>query len=70
MTSKIIGKSAEKSALGDVGYRSGTKLYSQYANIDFDYTIKRNVTFSENPSPENVPELVKDREKLWHTVES
>ncbi len=65
----IISRSQGKCSVAAAAYRSGTKLYDERQGITFDYTNKPGVVHSEIMAPEHAPQWVKDREKLWNTIE-
>lgn len=66
---KIIGRSQGKSAVAAAAYRAAEKLYSQHQDVEFDYSKKHGVEFSEIILPEHSPEWMAEREKLWNAVE-
>lgn len=73
---QVIGKSSGRSAVAAAAYRSGSKLVEHIVDIDtgltteqvWDYSKKQGVVFSNIYAPENAPEWVYDREKLWNKV--
>ena len=69
LSSKVIGKSKGRSAVAAAAYRSGTKIYSQSFDIDFDYSKRTGIFHSAILAPQNAPEWVYNREKLWNRVE-
>ncbi len=50
-------------------YRSGSHLHDERTGKDFDYSKKCDIIHSEILAPDNSPEWVYDREKLWNEVE-
>lgn len=68
-SSKIIGRSQGRSAVGASAYRSGEKLHNEYDGIEHDYTKKTGVVYSEIMIPPQAKEEFKNREVLWNQVE-
>lgn len=69
MHGQTIKRSQGKSAVAAAAYRAGEKLYDERTGTTFDYSKKKDISYSEIMSPENVPSWVQDREKLWNEVE-
>lgn len=67
---RIISRSQGHQAVASAAYRSGEKFYDEKYDKTHDYTKKSDVIHSEILLPENAPEWMKDREKLWNAVES
>lgn len=68
-STKIIGRSNGRSAVGASAYRSGEKLYNEYDNTAYDFTRKSGVVYSEIMICKNAPQEFYNREKLWNEVE-
>lgn len=68
-STKIIGRSQGRSAVGASAYRSGEKLYNEYDGMQHDYTRKTGVVYSEVMIPIQAKEEFKNREVLWNEVE-
>lgn len=66
---KIIGRSNGRSATGAAAYRSGEKIIDERSGIVHDYTRKSGIDHTEIFSPENTPDWMKDRQKLWNHIE-
>ncbi|MGH7814646.1 MAG: Ti-type conjugative transfer relaxase TraA [Candidatus Binataceae bacterium] len=69
-TAKVIGRSRGRSAVAAAAYRSGSKLHDARQDLNFDYTHKSEVVFSEILLPEGAPAWMGDRETLWNAVEA
>ena len=69
LTSKIIGRSAGRSAVAAAAYRSRDKLYDQRQGMEFDYSRKHDLVHAEILLPNLAPDRWKDRELLWNEVE-
>ena len=50
-------------------YRSGSRFTDKRTGLDHNYTAKRDVEHSEIVAPDNAPAWMRDREKLWNSVE-
>ena len=67
---KTIGRSGGSNVVNSAAYRSGEKLHEQQLDKTFYYSGKAmDVMHKEIMAPENSPEWVKDRERLWNEVE-
>lgn len=68
-SAQVISRSQGRSAVAAAAYRAGEKLYDErYGNMH-DYT-KKNVKERVIAAPESAPSWVKDRARLWNTVEA
>lgn len=69
-TAKVISRSKGRSAVAAAAYRSGSKLHDSRQDLNFDYTQKSEVVFSEILLPESAPAWMANREALWNAVEA
>src|SRR5713226_3188311 len=69
-TAKVISHSHGRSAVAAAAYRSGSRFHDQRQELSFDYTHKTEVVHSEILLPEEAPEWMADRERLWNAVEA
>src|SRR5229473_3247856 len=69
-TAKVISRSRGRSAVAAAAYRSGSKLHDARQDLNFDYTQKSEVVFSEILLPEGAPAWMVTREALWNAVEA
>jgi Ti-type conjugative transfer relaxase TraA len=69
-TAKVISRSKGRSAVAAAAYRSGSKLHDARQDLNFDYTQKLEVAFSEILLPEGAPAWMGNREGLWNAVEA
>ena len=70
VSGKIISRSGGRSAVAAAAYRSAEKLFDERIGVFHDYSNKADdVLYKEILKPENAPEWVMDREKLWNEVE-
>ncbi len=69
-TAKVISRSKGRSAVAAAAYRSGSKLHDARQDLNFDYTQKSEVVFSEILLPEGAPAWMANREALWNAVEA
>ncbi len=67
---KVIGRKSGSSAVASAAYRSGSRLRDERLGRDQDFSAKRGVVHSEVMLPENAPEILSDRERLWNDVEA
>jgi Ti-type conjugative transfer relaxase TraA len=67
---KVIGRKAGSSAVASAAYRSGSRLRDERLDRTHDFSKKRGVVHSEVMLPENAPEPLSDRERLWNDVEA
>src|SRR3954453_16044395 len=67
---KIIGRKSGSSAVASAAYRSGSRLRDERLDRSHDFSAKRGVVHSEVMLPENAPETLSDRERLWNDVEA
>jgi len=66
---KVISRSKGRSATASAAYRAGEKVVDERTKEVFDYTRKR-TDGSEIHAPEQSPEWVHNRERLWNAVEA
>lgn len=69
LRAQVIGRSSGKSAVGAAAYRAGQALFSEHAEVTFDYTNKHGIAFNEILAPAHAPAWVFEREQLWNAVE-
>ncbi|MBK9002504.1 MAG: Ti-type conjugative transfer relaxase TraA [Sphingomonadales bacterium] len=67
---KVIGRKAGSSAVASAAYRSASRLRDERIDRVQDFSNKRGVVHSEILLPENAPEHLGDRERLWNDVEA
>jgi Ti-type conjugative transfer relaxase TraA len=66
----VISRSQGRSAVACAAYRSAEKLHDDRFDKEHDYTHKQDVASTEILLPENAPQWMADREKLWNVVEA
>lgn len=66
---KIVSRSSGRSSVGAAAYRAGDKLLNERDGIIHDYTKKKGIVYNEIMLPENAPDIYKNREILWNSVE-
>jgi Ti-type conjugative transfer relaxase TraA len=69
-SAKIISRANGSSALAAAAYRSASRLHDQRIDRHHDFSNKAGVVHSEVMLPENAPEHLADRERLWNAVEA
>lgn len=67
---KIGSRSAGRTATAAAAYRAAEKILDERTGLVFDYTKKSAVDSTVILAPENSPEWVYDRSKLWNKVEA
>lgn len=67
---KTISRSQGRSAVGAAAYRAGERLLDERLGVEYDYSNKKGVVYSEIMAPQDAPEWVKDRKRLWNEVEA
>lgn len=65
----IISRSHGRSAVQMSAYCSRSKFYSEYTGEQYDYTKRQDLVYHEVLIPPNAPEIFKDSETLWNSVE-
>lgn len=66
---KTVSRSQGRSAIAASAYRSASILYDERYGKTHNYSHKQDVIFSEILIPEHAPAWMKEREKLWNSVE-
>jgi Ti-type conjugative transfer relaxase TraA len=69
-SAKVISRSCGSSALAAAAYRSASRLHDQRLDRHHDFSNKAGVVHSEVMLPDDAPEHLSDRERLWNEVES
>jgi Ti-type conjugative transfer relaxase TraA len=67
---KVISCASGRSAVAAAAYRSADRLHDERLDRDHDFTNKSGVVHSEVMLPENAPDELRDRERLWNDVEA
>jgi Ti-type conjugative transfer relaxase TraA len=67
---KVIGRKSGSSAVASAAYRSASRLRDERLDRGHDFSAKRGVVHSEVMLPENAPDALSDRERLWNDVEA
>lgn len=70
LSAKVISRASGRSAVAAAAYRSADRLHDERLDRDHDFTNKSGVVHSEILLPENAPEHLGDRDKLWNAVEA
>jgi len=65
----VIGRSDQRSATAAAAYRAGETIHDDRTGLTHDYSRKQSVYDSQILAPENAPEWVYDRARLWNEVE-
>jgi len=70
LSAKIIGRSSGRSSVAAAAYRAAEQLIDDRTGLDHNYTRKNGVLHSEIIAPDDAPDWMKDRAKLWNAVEA
>ena len=68
-SAKIIGRSAGRSIIAAVAYRTGTKLLDKETGVVDDYTHKGGVVHTETMLPPEAPVSYQNRAALWDSIQ-
>lgn len=68
-SAQVISRSQGRSSVAASAYRSAEKLMDERTGLTHDFTRKSDVVDNAVLLPENAPEWMGDREKLWNAVE-
>ena len=69
-TTKMVKRSDGRNAVAAAAYRSGTSMYEEATGQTHDYSKKMGVEHSEILAPDQAPDWVFDRQRLWNEVEA
>lgn len=69
LTIKKIFRSEGRSVVDAAACYAARKLLDERQGIEFDYSQKESVIYSEILAPQEAPAWMKDRSTLWNTVE-
>ncbi len=67
---KVIGRACGRSAVAAAAYRSASRLRDERLGRDHDFSNKAGVVHSEILLPDNAPESLSERDRLWNEVEA
>jgi len=65
----IISRSRGRSSVAASAYRAGEKMFDKRLEQSFNYKNKKDINHKEILAPDNAPNWVSEREKLWNAVE-
>lgn len=68
-SSQVIGRATGRSAVAAAAYRAGQSLTDERTGLAHDFSRKRGVAHSEIMAPDNAPDWMRDRARLWNAVE-
>jgi hypothetical protein len=69
LSAQVIGRSTGRSATGAAAYRAACRIEDERTGLIRDYTRKGGVLHTEILAPENAPDWMRDRAKLWNAIE-
>jgi hypothetical protein len=70
LSAQVIGRSTGRSATGAAAYRAACRIEDERTGLTRDYTRKSGVLHTEILAPENAPDWMRDRAKLWNAIEA
>ncbi len=70
LSAKVIGRKGGRSSVAAAAYRAGGRLRDERQGIEHDYSRKGGVMHAEILAPENAPDWMRDRDRLWNAVEA
>ena len=70
MHAAVISRTCGGSVVAAAAYRSGEKLVNERTGEAHDYSRRDGVDGSEIIAPEDAPEWVRDRDRLWNEAEA
>lgn len=68
-SSQVIGRSTGRSAVAAAAYRAGQSLADERTGQVHDFSRKGGVLHTEIMAPDNAPDWMRDRQRLWNAVE-
>lgn len=68
-SAQVIGRSSGRSSVAAAAYRAGTSIADERTGIVHDFSRRRGVLHAEIMAPDNAPEWMHDRSRLWNAVE-
>lgn len=69
LSANLISRGAGRSATAAAAYRAGQRIVDERTGLVHDYTAKRGVLHTEILAPDNTPDWMRNRAKLWNAVE-
>src|ERR1700689_3014329 len=70
LSASIIGRKTGQSVVAAAAYRAGEKLRDERTGDIKDYTRRSwSVLYTQILTPENAPQWMRDRQRLWNGVE-
>ena len=70
LSAQIISRSKGQSSIASAAYRAAARLHDERTGETHDYTRKGGVVYSAVLAPDNAPEWMRDRARLWQAVEA
>lgn len=69
-SSQVIGRSTGRSAVACAAYRAGASLADERTGVVHDFSRRHGILHAEVMAPENAPDWMLDRARLWNAVEA
>ncbi|MCB5411960.1 MobQ family relaxase [Pseudogemmobacter faecipullorum] len=70
LSAKVISRAGGRSSVAAAAYRSGGRLRDERQDLEHDYSRKGGVLHAEIMAPQNAPEWMLNRDRLWNAVEA
>ena len=68
-SAQVIGRSSGRSSVAAAAYRAGVSLADERTGLVHDFSRRGGILHTEIIAPDNAPEWMHDRAKLWNAVE-
>jgi hypothetical protein len=70
LSADVVKRSAGRCTTAAAAYRAGQQIADERLGQTFDYTRRSGVLHAEIMAPDNTPEWMRDRARLWNAVET
>lgn len=70
LSAQVISRGKGQSSIASAAYRAAARLNDERTGEIHDFTRKAGVVYSAIVAPEDAPEWMRDRERLWQAVEA
>lgn len=68
-SAQIIGRSSGRSAVAAAAYRAGISMADERTGLVHDFSRRHGIAHAEIIAPDNAPDWMRDRARLWNAVE-
>lgn len=70
LSAKVISRGSGRSSIAAAAYRTADRLTNDRDGMTHDYSRRRGVEHVEIMAPDNAPDWMRDRSRLWNAVEA